>query len=101
YASHDQDKNRAYSHKRLDACYAEGAERFGWREARARRKSDKRFRRGIGMSSLIWSAGGGPPAYATVRINRDGTVEVLTGAQDLGTGSRTVLSQIAAETLGA
>ena len=37
----------------------------------------------------------------TVRINRDGTIEVLTGAQDLGTGARTVLAQIAAEVLGA
>ena len=53
------------------------------------------------MASLTWGAGGGPPAYATVRINRDGTVEVLSGTQDLGTGARTVLAQIAAETLGA
>src|SRR6185503_19977832 len=35
------------------------------------------------------------------RINRDGTIEVLTGAQDLGTGARTVFAQIAAEVLGA
>ena len=53
------------------------------------------------MASLTWGAGGGPPAYATVRINRDGTIEVLTGAQDLGTGARTVFAQIAAEVLGA
>ena len=36
-----------------------------------------------------------------VRINGDGTIEVLTGAQDLGTGARTVFAQIAAEVLGA
>jgi xanthine dehydrogenase YagR molybdenum-binding subunit len=53
------------------------------------------------MASLVWSAGGGPPAYATVRLNPDGTVEVLTGSQDLGTGTRTVLAQIAAESIGA
>jgi xanthine dehydrogenase YagR molybdenum-binding subunit len=53
------------------------------------------------MASLVWSAGGGPPAYATVRVNPDGSVDVLTGSQDLGTGSRTVLAQIAAEALGA
>ncbi|HSQ32000.1 MAG TPA: molybdopterin cofactor-binding domain-containing protein, partial [Gemmatimonadaceae bacterium] len=46
-------------------------------------------------------AGGGPPAYATVRINPDGTIDVLTGTQDLGTGARTVMAQIAAESLGA
>jgi xanthine dehydrogenase YagR molybdenum-binding subunit len=36
-----------------------------------------------------------------VRLNPDGTAEVLTGTQDLGTGSRTVFAQIAAEALGA
>lgn len=60
-----------------------------------------RYRRGQGMSSISWGAGGGPPAYATVRINPDGTVEVLTGSQDLGTGARTVFAQIAAEAIGA
>jgi CO/xanthine dehydrogenase Mo-binding subunit len=102
YADHDQEKNRPYSSKHLDACYAEGAERFGWNAARKLERNDTaRLRRGVGMASLVWGAGGGPPAYATVRLNRDGTIEVLTGAQDLGTGARTVMAQIAAETLGA
>ena len=57
--------------------------------------------RGRGCASICWPAGGGPPAYATVRLNPDGTVDVLTGSQDLGTGARTVLAQIAAEALGA
>lgn len=102
YAERDQEKDRNYSHKALDACYTEGAERFGWAQARsAKRRSIGRFRRGIGVASLNWGAGGGPPAYATVRLNRDGTIEVLTGAQDLGTGARTVMAQIAAEVIGA
>ncbi|MDB4877008.1 MAG: xanthine dehydrogenase family protein molybdopterin-binding subunit [Gemmatimonadetes bacterium] len=102
YAKDDQDKKRAYSEKRLDECYRLGAQRFGWGHARGEeRDTSGRFRRGVGMASLTWGAGGGPPAYATVRINRDGTIEVLTGAQDLGTGARTVLAQIAAEVLGA
>jgi xanthine dehydrogenase YagR molybdenum-binding subunit len=115
YAERDQEKGRRYSDKRLDECYRLGAERFGW--AYGRRTTDAhrrdasspqsavrsrgRLRRGRGMASLVWSAGGGPPAYATVRLNPDGTVEVLTGSQDLGTGSRTVLAQIAAEAIGA
>jgi len=49
----------------------------------------------------VWGSGGGPPAYATVRLNSDATVDVLSGTQDLGTGSRTILAQIAAEALGA
>ena len=86
YAKRDQNKQQDFSNKRLDECYRLGAERFGWTKARARRSdSASRIRRGVGMASITWGAGGGPPAYATVRLNRDGTVEVLTGAQDLGT----------------
>ena len=101
YTTRDQGKEQAFSNKRLDECYREGAQRFGWTSARKRKRATGRIRRGVGMASLTWGAGGGPPAYATVRINRDGTVEVLAGSQDLGTGARTVLAQIAAETLGA
>ncbi|MEP6731213.1 MAG: xanthine dehydrogenase family protein molybdopterin-binding subunit [bacterium] len=105
YAQRDQEKKRPYSAKHLDKCYEEGAERFGWTHRRvgaaASRAHAGRLRRGVGMASQIWGAGGGPPAYATVRINPDGTVDVLTGAQDLGTGSRTIFAQIAAEALGA
>jgi xanthine dehydrogenase YagR molybdenum-binding subunit len=102
YAERDQSKDRVYSQKRLDECYRLGAQRFGWGRARTAERDDSgRLRRGVGMASLTWGAGGGPPAYATVRLNRDGSIEVLSGAQDLGTGARTVLAQIAAEVLGA
>lgn len=125
YADHDQEKGRRYSGKNLDRCYEEGARRFGWsttpavsrevaagtddahvkRVAVASGEPDaaglRRVRRGRGMASISWGAGGGPPAYATVRVNPDGTIDVLTGTQDLGTGARTVLAQIAAEELGA
>jgi xanthine dehydrogenase YagR molybdenum-binding subunit len=53
------------------------------------------------MAAQVWGAGGGPPAYASIRINTDGSIDVLSGTQDLGTGARTVLAQIAAESLGA
>jgi xanthine dehydrogenase YagR molybdenum-binding subunit len=105
YAERDQDKGRRYSAKHLDRCYDEGAERFRWThrrvEAAASRTHGGALRRGVGMASQIWGAGGGPPAYATVRVNPDGTIDVLSGTQDLGTGSRTILAQIAAESLGA
>ena len=52
------------------------------------------------MASLTWGGGGGPPAYAWVRINSDGSVEVITGSQDIGTGTRTVMAQIAADEFG-
>jgi CO/xanthine dehydrogenase Mo-binding subunit len=105
YAGRDQDKGRPYSAKHLDRCYSDGAERFGWTHRRAAAAASRshggRHRRGVGMASQIWGAGGGPPAYATVRLNPDGTIDVLTGTQDLGTGSRTIFAQIAAESLGA
>ncbi|HYC53133.1 MAG TPA: xanthine dehydrogenase family protein molybdopterin-binding subunit [Gemmatimonadaceae bacterium] len=114
YASRDQEKDRRYSDKNLDRCYDEGAQRFDWSGARAAATREPattvrtyaaatgpRVRRGVGVASVSWGAGGGPPAYATVRLNPDGTVDVLTGSQDLGTGARTVFAQIAAETLGA
>jgi xanthine dehydrogenase YagR molybdenum-binding subunit len=125
YAKRDQEKNRPYSDKKLDECYAQGAKRFGWNRTRpaapvlssaalragkqttaenetARSAAEnRRYKRGQGMSSICWGAGGGPPAYASVRLNPDGTVDVLSGTQDLGTGARTVLAQIAAEALGA
>ena len=110
YAKHDQEKDRRYSDKRLDECYRLGAERFGWKTFSAEAKptspersraEHSRFKRGRGMASICWGAGGGPPSYATVRMNRDGTIDVLTGSQDLGTGARTVFAQIAAEALGA
>lgn len=100
YAERDQQKGRPYTTKRLDACYREGAERFGWR-GRSKPTTDGRVRRGFGMASQIWGGGGGPPAYALCRSNPDGTFDVLTGTQDLGTGSRTVFAQVAAEALGA
>ena len=100
YADADPDKKRRYSNKRLDRCYDAGAKAFGWGKPIAQSKSPSK-RRGVGVASVTWGAGGGPPAYASVRLNRDGTVDVLTGSQDLGTGSRTVLAQIAAEQIGA
>ena len=98
YAERDQKKDRDYSSNRLLECYERGAARFGWD---APRVSDGRMRRGKGMAAQVWGAGGGPPAYAIVKINGDGSADVLTGTQDLGTGSRTILAQIAAEALGA
>jgi len=98
FASRDEKKNREYSSNQLLECYDRGAEMFDWT---APRVSEGRLRRGKGMAAQVWGAGGGPPAYAIVKINGDGSADVLTGTQDLGTGSRTILAQIAAEALGA
>ena len=88
-----------YSANHLAECYRDGAKRFGW--AKRPKRSGGSIRRGFGMAAQVWGGGGGPPAYALVRLNPDGTAEVIVGTQDLGTGSRTVFAQIAAEALGA
>ena len=52
------------------------------------------------MASQIWYGGGGPPSYAWVRVGSDGRAVVVTAMQDIGTGTRTAMAQIAAEELG-
>ncbi len=100
-ASADQERSRPYSTNGLSACYTDVARRIGWSKARKTSKAPtRRVVRGLGIAAQVWGAGGGPPAYAEVRINRDATALVATGTQDLGTGSRTILGQIAAEVLG-
>jgi putative selenate reductase molybdopterin-binding subunit len=85
----------------LDACLQRGAEAIGWKEKRERRDSG-RYRRGVGMCALM--QGSSIPEIdmgaATLKINDDGSFNLLVGATDLGTGSDTVLAQIAAEALG-
>lgn len=97
-ATHDQKKDRPYTGNRLAECYEEGARRIGWRSGGSAATGARR--RGLGVAAQIWSTGGGPPCYATVRLNTDGTADVLAGSQDLGTGTRTILAQVAAEALG-
>jgi xanthine dehydrogenase YagR molybdenum-binding subunit len=102
FASVDPRRGRPWSGNALRECYDEGARRFGWDARDARRHGPKApVRRGVGMAAQLWPTGGGPPSYAHVRINNDGSIDVLAGTQDLGTGARTVLAQIAADALGA
>jgi xanthine dehydrogenase YagR molybdenum-binding subunit len=101
FAPRDPRTNRPYSANRLLECYKEGAEAFGWSANNQGPKTNDRIRVGKGVAAQVWPTGGGPPAYALVRMNADATIDVLAGTQDLGTGARTVLSQIAAESLGA
>jgi xanthine dehydrogenase YagR molybdenum-binding subunit len=84
------------------AQYRMGAERFGWREKRRVRPGagPGPVKRGVGMGSAVWHLAGGPGHSVDVTVHRDGTVEVSNGAQDIGTGTRTVLAVIVAEVLG-
>jgi xanthine dehydrogenase YagR molybdenum-binding subunit len=102
HAPADQIQNRPYSCKYLREAYELGARAIGWERRRptpARAPQDGTKRRGFGMASQMWGGAGAPPAYAQARFNLDGTVEILIGTQDIGTGAKTALAQIAAEIL--
>ena len=98
----DPMSGKKYSDKHLLECYRIGAAEIGWQRRRSGgvRGSAPHRRRGIGMATQIWGGGGGPPAYATIHLNPDGTVVLTAGTQDIGTGTRTVIAQICADELG-
>jgi CO/xanthine dehydrogenase Mo-binding subunit len=88
-----------YSSKNLLECYRRAQPHWDRRhEVRAR--STETVKRGVGMASQIWYGGGGPPSYAWVRVGSDGRAQVVTAMQDIGTGTKTAMAQIAAEELG-
>jgi xanthine dehydrogenase YagR molybdenum-binding subunit len=62
-------------------------------------KSPGPMKRGLGVSIHTWG-GAGHPSECDVTINPDGSVEARIGTQDLGVGTRTVIGQVVAETLG-
>jgi len=88
-----------FSSKNLEECYRR-AEPHWERRHEVRSRSDAVWKRGVGMASQIWYGGGGPPSYAWVRLGSDGRATVITAMQDIGTGTRTAMAQIAAEELG-
>ncbi|MFQ5769651.1 MAG: xanthine dehydrogenase family protein molybdopterin-binding subunit [bacterium] len=100
YTDIDEVSNHPYTSKRLREAYEKGAEAIGWANRQKPAASDPGpIKSGIGMASQIWWGSGGPPAYATLKLNRDGSAHILAGSQDLGTGTYTFLAQVAAEVL--
>ena len=99
HASHDPGDDRPYSGKNLMECYRR-AEPHWERRHEVRARSTATVKRGVGMASQVWYGGGGPPSYAWIRVGSDGRAAVVTAMQDIGTGSRTAMAQIAAEELG-
>ena len=95
----DSNDGTPYSSKNLVECYRL-AEKHWERRHEVRARSDVTRKHGVGMASQIWYGGGGPPSYAWTRVGSDGRVVVVTAMQDIGTGTRTAMAQIAAEELG-
>ena len=101
YADTDPDAGLPFSSKSLRECYRVGAERFGWqrRPPRAGTLRDGHWRVGMGMATASYPTNRSA-AEALVRMMADGTAVVQCGSQDLGTGTYTVMTQVAADALG-
>jgi putative selenate reductase molybdopterin-binding subunit len=87
----------------LEECIAVGLAAMDfYNKRKANREQSGRFRRGIGTAVVMHGSGiaGLDMAAATLKMNDDGSFNLLVGATDLGTGSDTVLAQMAAEVLG-
>jgi xanthine dehydrogenase YagR molybdenum-binding subunit len=100
-AQQDPDRNRPFSSKSLRECYRVGAERFGWarRNPAPRSMTDGRWLVGYGMASATRPAKR-LPCQASVRLQPDGSALVRSSTEDIGTGTYTVIAQIAADALG-
>ena len=95
--------DKPYTTEGLRLCIEQGAEAFGWEEARAKagERSRGHLKRGVGMAAANWYVGDGrPPSTVVVRLYADGTANLNMGASDIGTGTKTVMAMVVAEELG-
>lgn len=93
-------QNQPYTSTGLKQCLIEGAEAFGWKEARQQTERDGAVRRGVGVAACLWGNPGGPPATVILKLLPDGSLNLNVGVSDLGTGAKTIIAMVAAEELG-
>ncbi len=77
-----------------------GADMFGWSKRRPPASDTGPIKRGVGMAQAIWYRFVDLDSGCTLRLGQDGSVELMSAVQDIGTGIRTALGQVAAEELG-
>jgi xanthine dehydrogenase YagR molybdenum-binding subunit len=101
YAEKDLTTGKRFSSKELRECYRQGAERFGWSkrtpEPRSMRDGDTVV--GWGLATGVWESWQ-LPADARAMLAADGKLTVGSATADIGTGTYTIMTQIAAETMG-
>ena len=101
YSERDQNADVPFTSKELRECYRRGAAAFGWErrnpEPRAMRDGSELV--GWGMSSGIWEALDNTIA-ARVVLTANGHAEVACATSDIGTGTYTIMTQVAADMLG-
>lgn len=100
YAQRDANKNLPFSSNALLECYAQGAERFGWgaRSAEPRSMREGRELVGWGMATGAWDAMQ-TEASARAVLDASGHLRVSSATADIGTGTYTAMTQIAADVL--
>ncbi|MEJ2880474.1 xanthine dehydrogenase family protein molybdopterin-binding subunit [Pedobacter sp. GR22-6] len=101
YADTDESLGRPYSSKELRECYLQGAEKFGWNKRSAEPRSMKRGNKlvGYGMATGIWESMIVPARIEAI-LSPEGKLVVKSAVTDIGTGTLTVMTQIAADELG-
>ena len=101
YSDRDQNEDKPFGSKALRECYREGAAAFGWdkRDPAPRSMRDGSDLVGWGMATGVWEALQVP---ITVRIvlTANGHAEVACATSDIGTGTYTIMAQVAADMLG-
>jgi xanthine dehydrogenase YagR molybdenum-binding subunit len=101
YTERDMDKDLPFSSKELRACFRQGAERFGWQNRCSEPRSMRRGHTliGWGMATGVWDSMF-MPARAEAVLTVNGKLRVSSATADIGTGTYTIMTQIAADTLG-
>lgn len=97
----DPESGLPYSSRNLVACLREGARRFGWegRDPTPRARLDRGWLVGTGVAASTYPVLRLPGSVTTIRVGPDRRYAVLIGAADIGTGTWTALTQIAADAL--
>ncbi len=100
YAETEPEEGKPWSSKSLRECYRIGATHFGWsrRSPAPRSMRDGHLLVGQGMATATYPARQSPSS-AIARLRSDGTALVQAGSQDIGTGTYTIMTQIAADAL--
>lgn len=101
YADFDPQEFKPWSSKNLRECYTVGASKFGWSSRSPTPRSVKRGNKlvGYGMATALYQ-GNRSDASAIVKVFPDGTATVGSATHDIGTGTYTVMTQVAAQALG-
>ena len=101
YSDRDQNQDLPFTSKNLRECYRQGAEAFGWskRDPKPRSMRDGGELVGWGMATGVWEALQ-MKTSARIALTVDGRAEVASATSDIGTGTYTIMAQVAADMLG-